>query len=152
MKFLYPQYLKLFFLLVALLPFWLYYLRNKERSRLRIGAGEPLRRISHFSSLGRDWGKCLLINAVMGALILALAHPQLIRERRVPQPGIMDIVFLLDTSPSMWAADVQPSRLERALEVLALFSRKKLPHDRIGLVSFAGGSLILSYLTEDPSN
>ena len=152
MKFLYPQYLKLFFLLIALLPFWLYYLRAKERNRLKLGVGEPLRRISHLSSLGKDWAKCLLINAVMGALILALAHPQLIQEKKAPQPGIMDIVFLLDTSPSMWASDIQPSRLERALEVLALFSRKKPAHDRIGLVSFAGGSLILSYLTEDPNN
>jgi Ca-activated chloride channel family protein len=64
----------------------------------------------------------------------------------------MDIVFLLDTSPSMRAQDVLPSRLERALQVIGGFSRKKPPHDRIGLVSFSGGSLILSYLTEDPNN
>jgi len=38
------------------------------------------------------------------------------------------------------------------LEVIGVFSRKKLSHDRIGLVSFAGSSLILSYLTEDPNN
>jgi Ca-activated chloride channel family protein len=152
MKFLYPQYLKLFFLLVALVPFWLYSIQTKQKTRRSLGVGQPLRRISRFSSLAKDWGKCLLLNLVMGALILALAHPQWIQEKKVPQPGIMDIVFLLDASPSMRASDVQPSRLARALEVIGVFSRKKLSHDRIGLVSFAGGSLILSYLTEDPNN
>lgn len=152
MKFLYPQYLKLFFLLVALLPFWLYHLRSKRKTRMSLGVSQPLRRISHFSSLEKDWAKCLLLNLVMGALILGLAHPQLIQEKKVPQPGIMDIVFLLDTSPSMLAKDIQPSRLERALEVTGVFSRKKLSHDRIGLVSFAGNSMIISYLTDDPNN
>ena len=114
MKFLYPQYLKLFFLLVALVPFWLYSIQTKQNTRRSLGVGQPLRRISRFSSLAKDWGKCLLLNLVMGALILALSHPQWIQEKKVPQPGIMDIVFLLDTSPSMRASDVQPSRLERA--------------------------------------
>ena len=38
------------------------------------------------------------------------------------------------------------------MDVIASFSRKMLPHDRIGLVSFSSSSLILSYLTEDPHN
>jgi Ca-activated chloride channel family protein len=52
----------------------------------------------------------------------------------------------------MKAADIQPSRLERALEVVGAFSRTKLPNDRIGLVSFAGNSMIVSHLTEDANN
>jgi Ca-activated chloride channel family protein len=64
----------------------------------------------------------------------------------------MDLVFLLDTSPSMRADDIKPSRLERALEVIASFCERKPPHDRVGLVAFTAGSVILSYLTEDPNN
>jgi Ca-activated chloride channel family protein len=52
----------------------------------------------------------------------------------------------------MRAEDVPPSRLERALEIVGRFARHKPAQDRIGLVSFASGSLILSYLTEDTSN
>ncbi len=96
--------------------------------------------------------RCLLLNMVMAAIILALAHPQLIQEKKVPQPGVMDVVFLLDTSPSMRAGDIQPSRLARALDVIGVFSRTKLPNDRIGLVSFSGNSMIVSYLTDDSSN
>ncbi|MBI4488216.1 MAG: VWA domain-containing protein [Deltaproteobacteria bacterium] len=152
MRFLQPQYLKLFFLLIALLPLWLYHLSYKHKMRLGLGDSRPLRGISHLSSLWSVCGRYLLLNLVLASLIFALAHPQRIREMRAPHPKKMDIVFLLDISPSMRAKDILPSRLERALEVIGSFSRKKLPHDRIGLVSFSGGSLILSYLTEDPDN
>jgi Ca-activated chloride channel family protein len=64
----------------------------------------------------------------------------------------MDVVILLDNSASMRAEDVPPSRLERALEIVGRFARNKPSQDRVGLVSFASGSLILSYLTEDTSN
>lgn len=152
MRFLYPQYFKLLYLLVALFPLWLYHLSTKHKTRLGLGAGRPLRNISHLSSLGRESVRYLMLNLILAALIFALTHPQLTREKAVSEPKKMDIVFLLDSSPSMRADDIKPSRLQRALEVIGTFSRKKLPHDRIALVSFSAGSLILSYLTEDPNN
>ena len=152
MKFLYPQYLKLFYLLLVLLPCWLYFLYSKQRTRRILGVKRALTRISHFPSLRKEFIRCVLLNLVMAAIILALAHPQRIQEKKVPQPGVLDIVFLLDTSPSMRARDIQPSRLERALDVIGVFTRTKLQHDRVGLVSFAGNSMIISYLTEDSNN
>jgi Ca-activated chloride channel family protein len=84
--------------------------------------------------------------------VLALARPQTVRERRVAEMRRMDIVVLLDMSPSMRARDIAPSRLYQATEVIDQFIQKKLPEDRFGLVSFADTSLVLSYLTADPSN
>jgi Ca-activated chloride channel homolog len=152
MKFLYPDYFKWFFLLLALLPCWLYFIHTKRRTRKILGVGRALTRISHVASVRKDFLRCLLLNLVMTAIILALAHPQWIQERKIPQPGIMDLVFLLDTSPSMRAGDIQPSRLARALDVMGSFVRTKLAQDRIGLVAFAGNSMIVSYLTEDANN
>jgi len=152
MVFLQPEYFKLFFVLVFLVPLWLFYFFSKRNTRKRLGAGSPLQKISRLHSLWRDGTRYLLINLALVALVLALAHPQLIREKQVGQPEKMDVVFLLDNSPSMRAEDVPPSRLERALELVGRFARHKPSQDRIGLVSFASGSLILSYLTEDPSN
>ena len=152
MRFLYPQYFKLFFLLVTLFPLWLYYVWTKYQTRLALGDSQPLRKVSHLSSLRRESIRYVLLNLVLALLIFALTHPQWIREKGVAQAKKMDIVFLLDTSPSMRAGDIAPSRLERAMEVIGSFARKMLPHDRIGLVSFSSGSLILSYLTQDPSN
>ncbi len=152
MKFLHPEYLNLFFVLLALLPCWIYFLHSKRRSRQTLGVRAALRRISRFSSLQKDVLRCLLLNVLLAAIILALAHPQLVQERKVPQAGVLDVVFLLDTSPSMRAADIQPSRLARALEVIGAFCRAKLERDRLALVSFAGASMIISYLTEDANN
>jgi Ca-activated chloride channel family protein len=152
MHFLYPEYFKLFFVLLALLPCWLYFLYSKSKTRRILGVGRALARISRFSSIRKDFIRCLLLNAVMAAIIFALAHPQRIEEKKEPQPSVMDVIFLLDTSPSMRATDIRPSRLERALEVIGAFCRAKPPHDRVGLVSFAGNSMIISYLTNDPAS
>jgi Ca-activated chloride channel family protein len=152
MVFLQPEYFKLFFLLVLLVPLWLFYFFTKRNARKRLGAAGPVHKISHLHSLWRDGTRYLLINLALVALVFALAHPQFIREKQVAQPERMDVVILLDNSASMRAEDVPPSRLERALEIVGRFARNKPSQDRVGLVSFASGSLILSYLTEDTSN
>jgi len=152
MVFLQPEYFKLIYLLILLVPLWLFYFFSKRNARKRLGAAGPVHKISHLHSLWRDGTRYLLINLALMALVLALAHPQLIREKRVGQPERMDVVILLDNSASMRAEDVPPSRLEQALEIVGRFARNKPSQDRIGLVSFASGSLILSYLTEDTSN
>ena len=152
MVFLQPEYFKLFFLLVLLVPFWLFYFFSKRSARKRLGAAGPVRKISYLHSLWREGTRYLLVNLALVALVLALAHPQLIREKRVGQPEKIDVVILLDNSASMRADDVPPSRLDRALEIVGRFARNKPSQDRIGLVSFASSSLILSYLTEDTSN
>jgi Ca-activated chloride channel family protein len=60
----------------------------------------------------------------------------------------MDILVALDTSRSMLATDVPPSRLERArLEILAL--QQKARTDRFGLVAFAGTAFLQCPLTLD---
>src|SRR3989338_6532227 len=152
MRFLQPQYLKLFLVLVALVPLWLIFLRTKYKTRLSFGQQSPLEKVSRLSPLWRDVGRYALLNLVLAGLIVALAHPQRIRDKKITQPKRMDIVFLLDTSPSMRAQDIPPSRLERAVEVIGSFAHKKLTDDRVALVTFAETSLILSYLTDDPNN
>ena len=152
MRFLQPQYFNLFFFLLGLLPLWLYRLWTRHRIRKNLGDGPTLRRVSSPSSLVKECSTYLLVNLALIALIVALAHPQTIQEKGVPIPKRMDIVFLLDASPSMRATDIHPSRLEKAIEVIVEFARKKPSHDRIALVSFSSASLIISYLTEDVNN
>jgi len=152
MSFLYPEYLKLLGLLLVLLPLWVFRTLSIRETRLRLGARRALRNVSRLSSAGRESLRFFLLSLALSALILALAHPQLKREKQEPMPIALDMVFLLDTSPSMRARDLQPSRLGRALELIAALSQRKKSQDRMALVSFAEGSLILSYLTEDSNN
>jgi Ca-activated chloride channel homolog len=68
--------------------------------------------------------------------------------RPIPMPT--DVIFMLDVSPSMFAKDMDPSRLGRAEQIINQFILHKLPDDRYALVSFNFNSIVMSYLTRDP--
>lgn len=150
MRFLQPDYLYLLLLLAVLFPLWLY--RTARLRRARHAASAPVRRLSLPSSTRADVAIFFCMALALTSLVMALAHPQWVHDTITPQLKKMDLVFLIDTSPSMRAEDIRPTRLDRALEVIAGFCERKPEHDRIGLVAFTGGSVILSYLTEDPNN
>jgi len=94
-------------------------------------------------------GKQLLLYMTpFAAIILALAQPAW-----NPHPGTAgmqgrDLVFALDISQSMLAADVFPSRLDAAK--IAIFeSLDHLRGQRIGLITFAGAASVRVPLTLD---
>jgi Ca-activated chloride channel family protein len=63
----------------------------------------------------------------------------------------VDLMVVLDTSRSMLARDIAPTRLERAKrEIRGLLDR--LRGDRVGLVSFAGDARLICPLTADPAS
>ena len=80
--------------------------------------------------------------------MLALARPQWgFRWEEVRRKGL-DLMVVMDTSRSMMASDFKPSRLQQAkLGVRDLL--RKLRGDRVGLVPFAGSSLLQCPLTID---
>ncbi len=79
---------------------------------------------------------------------LALTRPQWgFKWEEVRQRGL-DIVLVLDTSKSMLAADIKPSRLQQAKWAARDFVRH-LKGDRIGLVAFAGSSFLQCPVTID---
>jgi Ca-activated chloride channel family protein len=85
-----------------------------------------------------------------GAFVFALVRPQAQLTTRTPQFEREDLVIMLDRSASMRAHDVTPSRFSRATDEIRAFLKDKPENiDRVGLVGFAGSSLILSYLTRD---
>jgi Ca-activated chloride channel family protein len=84
------------------------------------------------------------------AIVFALMRPQALLAHRVPDYERQDLIIMLDRSVSMHARDIRPSRFARAtLELRNLLRQKPEGVDRIGLVGFADGALVLSYLTGD---
>jgi Ca-activated chloride channel family protein len=82
-------------------------------------------------------------------LIIAAARPQegKILDRSTDE-GV-DIVIALDTSTSMKAVDFKPlNRMDAAKQVIEEFVKNR-PHDRVGLVIFAGLAYTQSPLTTD---
>ncbi len=88
---------------------------------------------------------------LLGALIwfvLALARPQYGFTYEEAKRKGRDVLLAVDTSRSMLATDVAPSRLERTkLAVQDLLNT--LEGDRVGLVAFAGSSFLQAPLTVD---
>ncbi|TVQ35831.1 MAG: VWA domain-containing protein [Spirochaetaceae bacterium] len=73
----------------------------------------------------------------MVLLILVLAGPALVQRERVYLSRGIDIMFVLDESPTMAAQDFAPdNRFESARAVVREFVRRR-ENDAIGLVSFA---------------
>lgn len=92
--------------------------------------------------------KIVLTTIGLASLIVALARPQADPvEENVTVRG-RDVVFIVDVSKSMLSRDAVPNRLSRAkLWINDLVNT--LRGDRVGLVAFAGASVVKSPLTMD---
>jgi Ca-activated chloride channel family protein len=123
------------------------YLRRQRRLTPVTARFRPLSRRSTWL---REISILALTAIAGGALVLALVRPQAQLTTRTPQYEREDLIIMLDRSASMRAHDIAPSRFARATaEIRAFLKNKPENIDRVGLVGFAGSSLILSYLTRD---
>ena len=92
--------------------------------------------------------RILLRTAALACLVIALARPQWgFHWEEITRRGL-DLLVVLDTSRSMTAADIKPSRLQQAKWGIHDLLRN-LRGDRVGLVPFAGSSLLQCPLTTD---
>lgn len=134
---------------VLLLLFWLV-LRWKKKTAKKIGDERLVKEITrHYAPQRYAW-KFVLVILAFAASVLALANPRTPSgSEKVSRNGI-DVMIALDVSKSMLARDVQPSRLERAKQVVNKLI-DKLSNDRIGLVVFAGKAYLQMPLTGDHS-
>ena len=83
-------------------------------------------------------------------ILLASVGPQIgMKLTELTRKGV-DIFILMDTSTSMNAVDVKPSRMEKAKYELGRLLNN-LEGDRVGLIAFAGSSHLHCPLTEDYS-
>jgi Ca-activated chloride channel family protein len=134
---------------VALACLWIHALA-KRRFRARASIGPLLTALSRLSTRRRELAALAATSVALSALVLALMRPQLFVVSRLPEYERQDLVLVLDRSASMFAEDVPPSRFARAVaEIKGFLEKKPEGIDRVGLVGFAGTSLILSHLTRD---
>ncbi|MCP4593150.1 MAG: VWA domain-containing protein, partial [bacterium] len=96
----------------------------------------------------RPWVKGATILLGLGLLIVAGARPRFgVYFEQISRRGV-DLFVVLDVSRSMTAEDVAPNRLERAKsDIRDLLG--ELVGDRVGLIVFAGESVVKVPLTAD---
>jgi len=89
-----------------------------------------------------------LLSLAIAATALGLAQPRWGESiEQVERKGV-DIVFVLDSSLSMSAQDVVPSRLYAAQALMRLLVRQ-LPGNRVALVQAEGEGVVMAPLTVD---
>ena len=120
------------------------------RQRRRAAIPARFAGLSRRSTWAREIAIWFFALTAGAALVFALTRPQAQLTTTLPQFEREDLVIMLDRSASMRAHDVSPSRFSRATQEIRTFLRNKPENiDRVGLVGFAGTSVILSYLTRD---
>lgn len=104
--------------------------------------------LSALPSSLRRWLRVGVISFAVAMGFVALARPQKGLQWETVERKGTDLLLVVDTSRSMDADDVKPTRLERAkLAIRDLV--EKFPGDRIGLVAFAGDAFVQSPMTLD---
>jgi Ca-activated chloride channel family protein len=131
--------------LAAAVGLWLLAERRRARYTVRYTNLDVLATVVS----GRSWTRYLpsgLVALGLAVLLVGMARPEvertLLRERAT-------VILVVDTSRSMQARDVAPTRLGAAQEALRTFL-DEAPHDlRVGLVVFAGEAQVASPPTKD---
>ncbi|MEC7287553.1 MAG: VWA domain-containing protein, partial [Verrucomicrobiota bacterium] len=146
-----PVWLRITPILVLLFGGILAYgFRRRDALLGRFAASRLIDQLTEKASLTRAWIKAGCILLAVLAIGIAHARPQLGVEWSERKARGMDIVFILDSSKSMLATDLRPTRLDRAkLAIIDLIER--LEGDRIGLIAFAGQAFLQTPPTLDYS-
>ena len=107
---------------------------------------EVLRSITPRLSSRREAAVGGLLLAVLALLCVALARPHV---NRVSPVENATVVLVVDTSRSMLAGDITPSRLEAAKAAARTFLDRVPDRLRVGLVTFAGEPTVAAVPTHD---
>ncbi len=138
----------LFLVPAVLAPAYAWCFWRKARTLRALASHEMLAKINNTVSLRKQVLKAVLLVLGFTSIVVALTEPKWNPQPQQIRRKGRDVVILLDTSRSMLAEDIKPSRLERSkiaigdlLEVLA--------GDRIAIITFAGNATVKCPLTQD---
>lgn len=147
-RFAHPEYLFLLLIIPVLIGVFIYTGILKRRNISQFGNPDLLAQLMPNVSYVRPTVKFYMQLAVAILLIIVLAQPQFgTKVENVKRQGI-EVMIALDVSNSMLAQDVQPSRLDKAKQVLSKLV-DGMTNDKIGLVVFAGDAYTQLPITVD---
>ena len=145
MSFQSPWMLLGLFVIAAVVGLWLWAEKRRARYTMRFTNLDVLATVAS----GRSWLRYVpagILVAGLCALVVGLARPHversLVREKAT-------VILVVDTSRSMQAKDVEPTRLGAAQEALRTFLDRAPDDLRVGLVVFAGEAQVATPPTDD---
>lgn len=138
----------LFTVPVALVPVYIWCFWRKARTLRILASNDMLKKINTSVSLKKQLFKAFMLITAFISIVVALTEPKWNpKPQQIKRKG-RDIAILLDTSRSMLAEDIKPSRLERS-KIAISDLLETLKGDRIAILTFAGNSTIKCPLTQD---
>ncbi|NUP13883.1 MAG: VWA domain-containing protein [Polyangiaceae bacterium] len=118
-------------------------------AKRRFGDDKRLGALMTYDASKRRAFKGVFLVIAAALAFVAAARPQYGKEKQLVPATKVDIILVVDFSKSMYARDIQPSRISRAKsEVTELI--QALPGARFGAVAFAGEAMGFP-VTEDGS-
>ena len=146
--FAHSQYL----LLLLLIPFFFLGLAlwmGARRRRLRkLGDEALVNELMPSWSRSKRWVRAVLYSLAFFFFVIGLSRPQIGAKLKEYKVKGAEIMVVLDVSNSMLAQDYSPNRLERAKLAISRIT-DRLQGDRIGLIIFAGSSIVQLPITSD---
>lgn len=148
MAFHYPLSFYLFAPFTILIALYVWSRWKRLRDLQRLGDWRLVSQLLPVEALKRRRTKDRIALAGLLFIIFSATGPQFgSRLKEVKQHGV-DVFIAMDTSRSMLAEDVPPSRLDRAKRSLGLLINK-LEGNRVGIIAFAKRAIIQCPLTVD---
>ena len=149
-RYTHPEMFYLFIPFLLVLIWYIYQGRKLRMNLENLGSEQVkkflLNRVKHSRIYLRS--RLMILGTIF--IILASVGPQIgMKLTELTRKGV-DILILMDTSTSMNAVDVKPSRMEKAKYELGRLLNS-LEGDRVGLIAFAGTAHLHCPLTEDYS-
>jgi len=139
----------LLWLLFALPLFWMthfYFLRRTKRRAMKFANFRVLKRITGKKLITKNYTVLFIRSFIILFAILAASQAIFFYEGQTNENAF---VIALDSSASMQAQDIQPTRLEAAKSNAVLFLDSIEGQSSYGLVTFSGVTLVEETLTED---
>jgi Ca-activated chloride channel family protein len=136
--------------LLLLLPLLVYAYRQaalKRHVTLQVSRHSALKSNKTWVVYARSWIQAARWLVVV-LLIVAMARPQLLWHEEKIEAEALDILMVMDISPSMLSQDFEPDRLSAAKKMANDFVGRRL-YDNVGLVVFSGGAFTQCPLTAD---
>jgi Ca-activated chloride channel family protein len=146
MSFISPNVLWALLLIPALVAGYLLLQRRRMRYAMRFTNVDLLSNLVAESPRWRRHVPTAIFLLALGALIVAMARPQLVTE--VPREEA-SVVLAMDVSGSMQATDVSPTRLRAAEQAANLFLDRVPEELRVGLITFSDGAQVRVQPTDD---
>jgi len=138
----------LFTVPVVLVPAYIWCFWQKARTLKILASTDMLKKINVSVSLKKQILKALLLILAFVITVIGLTQPRWNPQAQKIRRQGRDVCILLDTSRSMLAEDIKPSRLERS-KIAIKDLMETLQGDRIAIITFAGNAVVKCPLTQD---